>query len=80
LTACAPTNKIYTTKVVAEAYPQMERALLRDGSEADLGGLAADARAEGYEWRREGEEAAEAARHDSGTNGSAGSVTAINVV
>jgi hypothetical protein len=44
------TNKIYTTKSVAEAYPQMERALLRDGSEADLGGLAADAKAEGYEF------------------------------
>jgi len=44
------TNKIYTTKAVAEAYPQMERALLHDGSEADLGDLAADAEAEGYEF------------------------------
>lgn len=44
------TNKIYTTKAVAEAYPQMQRALLRDGSEADLGGLAVDAKAEGYEF------------------------------
>jgi hypothetical protein len=43
-------KKIYTTQAVALAYPQMERALLRDGSEADLAGLAADAKAEGYEF------------------------------
>jgi hypothetical protein len=30
------TNKIYTTKAVTEAYPQLERALLRDGSEGWL--------------------------------------------
>src|SRR5258708_16608432 len=46
------TNKIYTTRAVAEAYPHLERALLRDGSEADLAGLDADAWAEGYEAAR----------------------------
>ena len=44
------TNKIYTTRAVADAYLQLERALARDGSEADLGGLVADAWTEGYEF------------------------------
>src|SRR5260370_30494652 len=44
------TNKIYTTRAVAQAYPHLERALLREGSDADLGGLVADAWAEGYEF------------------------------
>jgi hypothetical protein len=47
------TNRIYTTNAVAKAYPQMERALLRDGSQADLLGLALDAKAEGYEFSGE---------------------------
>jgi hypothetical protein len=42
------TNRIYATEAVAKAYPLMERALNRDGSEADLMGLALDAKAEGY--------------------------------
>jgi hypothetical protein len=44
------TNKIYTTRAVALAYPALERELLQAGSEADLAGLAADAKAEGYEF------------------------------
>lgn len=44
------TNKVYTTQAVAEAYPQLEKALLHDGSEADLRGMALDAKADGYEF------------------------------
>jgi len=47
------TNRINITDAVAKAYPRMERALLRDGSEADLLGLALDAKAEGYEFSGE---------------------------
>ncbi|MDH2400459.1 hypothetical protein QCM77_10990 [Bradyrhizobium sp. SSUT18] len=44
------TAKIYTTEAVAAAYPQLQRALIRDGSQADLGALAFDAKADGYEF------------------------------
>ena len=47
------TRRIYTTQAVAAAYPHMERALLREGSEADLEGLALDAKAEGWEFGAE---------------------------
>ncbi|WP_128947136.1 LPD38 domain-containing protein [Bradyrhizobium zhanjiangense] len=44
------TAKIYTTDAVAEAYPRLQQALVRDGSDADLGTLAFDAKADGYEF------------------------------
>jgi ADP-ribose pyrophosphatase YjhB (NUDIX family) len=46
------TQKVLTTKAVAEAYPQMERALVQDGSEAhvDTLALALIAKAEGWEF------------------------------
>jgi hypothetical protein len=44
------TAKIYRTDAVAKAYPEMKSALIRDGSEADLVDLAADAGAEGFEF------------------------------
>lgn len=50
ITARYATAKIYTTDAVAVAYPQLQRALVRDGSQADLGALAFDAMADGYEF------------------------------
>lgn len=47
------TAKIYRTEDVARAYPTLKSALLRDGSEADLDDLAADAQSEGYEFGSE---------------------------
>jgi hypothetical protein len=44
------TAKIYTTEAVAAAYPELQRSLVSEGSEADVGGLAFDARADGYEF------------------------------
>lgn len=44
------TAKIYTTDAINAAYPQLQRALNRDGSQADLGALAFDAKADGYEF------------------------------
>jgi len=44
------TAKIYTTDAVAEAYPRLQQALVRDGSDANLGTLAFDAKADGYEF------------------------------
>ncbi|MGY4294606.1 polyhydroxyalkanoate synthesis regulator phasin [Bradyrhizobium sp. i1.4.4] len=44
------TAKIYTTDSVAAAYPRLQQALVRDGSQADLGALAFDAKADGYEF------------------------------
>jgi hypothetical protein len=62
-----PTNKIYTAKAVAKAYPQLERALVRDGSEADLGGLVADAWGGLRVRRRARQETREAAGADPGS-------------
>lgn len=47
------TAKVYTTKAVADAYPKMQSDLLRSGSDADMRGLASDAKAEGYEFSGE---------------------------
>lgn len=44
------TAKIYTTDAVAAAYPRLQQELVRDGSEADLGALAFDAKSDGYEF------------------------------
>lgn len=44
------TAKIYTTQAVRAAYPQLQRRLLQDGSNADIGDLAFDAKGEGYEF------------------------------
>lgn len=44
------TKKIYKTDQIAKAYPELSRALLRDGSDADIGNLAADVAAEGPEF------------------------------
>ncbi|WFU84836.1 hypothetical protein QA645_19470 [Bradyrhizobium sp. CIAT3101] len=44
------TAKIYTTDAVAATYPRLRQALVRDGSEADVGALAFDAKADGYEF------------------------------
>lgn len=44
------TAKIYTTDAVAAAYPRLQQALVRDGSEADVGTLAFDAKADGFEF------------------------------
>jgi hypothetical protein len=49
------TAKIYTTHAVAELYPRLERMLIRDGSEADVGSLAFDAKGAGYEFDGERE-------------------------
>lgn len=47
------TAKVYPLKAVTAAYPQLQSALLRDGSEADLSQLQADASANGYEFGAE---------------------------
>lgn len=44
------TSKIYSTEAVAAAYPELQRSLVSEGSEADVAGLAFDARADGYEF------------------------------
>jgi hypothetical protein len=44
------TSKIYTTDAVAAAYPELQRSLVTEGSEADVAGLAFDAHADGYEF------------------------------
>jgi hypothetical protein len=50
ITARYATSKIYATDAVAAAYPELQQSLVRDGSEADVAGLAFDARADGYEF------------------------------
>jgi hypothetical protein len=44
------TAKIYKTSSVAALYQPMTKALLSSGTDADLGSLAADAQAEGYQF------------------------------
>jgi hypothetical protein len=50
ITARYATSKIYGTVAVAAAYPELQQSLVRDGSQADVTGLAFDARADGYEF------------------------------
>lgn len=47
------TGKIYTTKAVADVWPQIERRLLTDAGQATLSDLTADVVAEGYEFGAE---------------------------
>jgi hypothetical protein len=44
------TAKIYDTDAVAAAYPQLQKRLVQDGSEADIASLAFDAAAEPYQF------------------------------
>ncbi len=44
------TSRIYTTVAVQKAWPQFRDELVRNGSEADIHGLAIDAKGEGYEF------------------------------
>lgn len=47
------TAKIYTTQAVVAAYPHLMDRLLRDGSDADIGDLAFDAKGDGPEFSGE---------------------------
>lgn len=44
------TSKIYTTGAIQKAWPELRDELVRSGSEADIHGLAYDAKADGYEF------------------------------
>jgi hypothetical protein len=48
--ATGATARIYTTAAVQKAWPQFRDELVRSGSEADVHGLAIDAKLEGYEF------------------------------
>ncbi len=44
------TSKIYTTDAVRQAWPKLRDELIRYGTDAEIRGLASDARIEGYEF------------------------------
>lgn len=44
------TGRVYTTRAIAQSYDRLRDEVIRNGSQADVGDMAADARSEGYEF------------------------------